>query len=172
MTGKTTASPAEIAVAVLLAAGLALGGALGLRAIAKPPHFDGRLASISADAVQAKDLLARRDERQPQFDAVCPRPTVAAAEKLRGDLAALAAGSHLEAAQIEVRPEFDAVAAGRLQPLDVRFQASGPYEAAVTALGAVAALRPALFLETVDLQAKVSVVALSFKGRVYCSALH
>ncbi len=171
-TTKKRPPPTEIAVAIMLAIAAALSAVLGLSALARPSRFEMRLAAIRSDSAEAKILLERRPNRIAPRSADCAAPASAVGEKLRRDLATLAGNAHLDPPRIDVQPAVVTAADGGLEPYDVRFEATGPYDAALGVLAAVPMVRPTIFIDTADLQAKVSAVTLSFKGRVYCAPRH
>lgn len=172
MTARNPTPPAQAALAIALAAATALAAVWGLGSLTRPPHFDARLAAVRLDATQARGLLGRPLDRGPSASADCVTPVAAAGDKLRRDLAALAANARLNPPHIDVRPSLAADAPPGLTPFDVEFEATGPYDAALAALAAIATLRPTVFIETTDLHAKVSVVTLSLKGRAFCALPH
>lgn len=168
---KNNPRPVEIAAAILVAIVSALSTVSGLRALSRPDHLETRVAAIRADTAEAQEHFAQRPVRGAVFYGDCAGPTAGAPDKVRQDLTALAAAAHLESPRIEIRPAVTPSPPG-LEAFDVRFEAAGPYEGALGLLAATTASRPTLFLDTADLDAKVTAVALRFKGRVYCVSPH
>ncbi|HLZ77174.1 hypothetical protein [Phenylobacterium sp.] len=163
-------SALELAGGAAIALVCALTGAVALMSLAKPGHFDTRMAAVERDAGLAAKLLRQRTPTQGlTADATCSSALPAEAERLRAQLFALASVFPLQNVSIEVTQEPQA-RLGVLAPLRLRLSGAGSYEAALTALGRLGAVRPLVFIDSVDLSSKTSFVTFSISGRVFCSA--
>lgn len=164
--------PPEIVVAMAVAISCTIGVVMGLHGMAKPIGFDQRMAGVEQDLDQVSQILGRRGATTAfPADAICVATTSSSeAEKLRLRIMQAATLSGLDQTTVTVSPQ-DAGSA-RLIPLRVRIDASGSYPAAINTINRLSLVRPTLFLDTVDLNSKTSIVNLTISGRVFCSAPH
>jgi hypothetical protein len=158
----------ELGLAVGLALLCAVAVAAGLGRLAQPSRFDARMAIVERDSEHAATLL-RAPSSIGGANLTCSSASSAEGERLRGQLAAMASTLPLQHASVEVSPE-PAPPASTLATLAVRLSGAGPYDAALAALGRLAAIRPLVFVDTVDLTSKTSFVTFSISGRVFCAA--
>lgn len=157
-----------VAVAIMLACALASGWALV--AFTKPGDFDERVAAVEQTVADAKAIVARKaglEDFPP--DAVCTVGPAAASQALKSSLASLGPAVQLERMTVQVT-EGEGARSGGLEPYTVRLEGEGSYEAALRAVDGLSALRPIIFIDTVDITSKISFVKLSVSGRVYCLA--
>jgi hypothetical protein len=158
----------ELSGAVAAALACALASAAGLVVVARPSHFAARLGAVEADADQAGKLL-RQAPLQPAAAALCSSALSSEADALRAQLTGLAGGLGLQHPVVDIAPD-PAPRPGRLAPLRIKISGAGSYEAVLGVVGRLAAVRPSVFVDTVDLTSRTSFIAFAVTGRVFCSA--
>jgi len=172
MTSRKPSGPG-LAVAATLAGGLAaLLAATGLAALARPADRAARIA-----ALEVKLDRLHRLERAPVGGLVYPKDAVCRDGAVRGAAVveqALRAGlgeAKLVRISFEPEPATSGPASVGAAPTAValRFETEGSYEDATALLSTLDAVRPAIFVDTVDLETRTSAVSLQFSGRFYCS---
>lgn len=167
--GPPTARDAFITTGVV--AGCALGLGLLLAAIASPKPVETRAKALEAEAVTIARLMqpGRGDTTLPP-GTICATAPEQQAQDLRAQLTAFATARQLGLTAIDVRVEPAADPRAKVTPIRLRFEASGPYDGAIEMLRLLAANRPSVFADTVDLSSQTSSVTLSFSGRLFCGA--
>lgn len=166
-----TVRPSTKAMDAALAAGLGLACALilgvTLAAVAAPADFAARVAKVDADVELTQRLLRAPRGAAVSPEALCRRDPSEQAGRMRAELETFAAQANLTLSGLRITP--DDSRAGRLVPVQVRFEARGSYEAVLLILDRLARQQPQVFAETVDLTSQTTSVALVFKGRLYCA---
>jgi hypothetical protein len=166
---RTGPTAGQIATASGLAVVVAAAAAAGLSAVAKPSDYAERLAAVERSTDEATALLRQRRAGQAfGKGAVCIGDPATAAERLRYELTGAASSARLEHPTVTVmaRP-----ASGRvIAPMEIRLEAAGGYDAALTAIDRMSNVRPVIFIDSVDIVSKTSFVTLAITGRAYCSA--
>jgi hypothetical protein len=160
-----------MAYAVGAGAGAALLLGLGLASLATPPDFEARTTRIAEQAEQAEALLRPVRDRGPfGGESLCVGAADGEAGRLDAQLRGYAGRLGLSLEAMEIRPEPVGDLESRVTPVRLRFTASGPYEGVVGLLALLGNQRPQVFVDSLDLTPKVSVVSLSMSGRVFCGA--
>ncbi|MDZ4370978.1 MAG: GspMb/PilO family protein [Phenylobacterium sp.] len=171
MIGKGQWEPIDAAYAVAAGAAAALLLGLGLASVATPADFDERTARIAEQVEQAEALLRPVRDRGPfGAESLCVGAADGEAGRLDEQMRGYAGRLGLAVDAMEIRPEPVGDLESRVTPVRLRFTASGPYEGFVGLLALLGNQRPQLFVDSLDLTPKVSVVSLSMSGRVFCGA--
>jgi len=170
MTTRQPLGLKELAPAAGVAAACALAMGLGLAWASAPPQFSARLAGLSAEANQARDLMRTSPvDRLYSQDAFCRAEPASTAKTLRDSLSATAAQANLSVDFLEAHPEAPAEGLGVLTPIRLKFTVTGSYEGVVALLAALARQRPDVFADGLDVTAKTANVTASFSGRAFCA---
>lgn len=166
---RTGPTAGQIVTASGLAMVVAAAVAAGLSMVAKPSDYRERLAAVERSTDEAAGLLRQRRAGQAfGKGAVCVGDPEAAAERLRAELTGAAASARLEHPSVAVTAK---PASGQaIAPLLIRVEAAGGYDAALTAIDRLSAVRPVMFIDSIDIVSKTSFVTLAITGRAYCSA--
>ena len=167
MTPRKLSGPG-LAVVATLAGGLAaLLAATGLAALARPADRATRIAALEVKL----DRLHRLD-RAPVGGLVYPKGSVCRDGAVRGAAMVeqtLRAGlGQAKLVRISFEPEAASLDATPTA-VALRFETEGSYEDATALLSTLDTVRPAIFVDTVDLETRTSAVSLHFSGRFYCS---
>lgn len=159
---------ASIFQATIAAVGVGVAIFLLLQTMARPSHFSGRLAEVNRQIdVSQRLAFAPGDAAAYPRGAMCGGDAASAAASLRQRVELAAGRAGLAKPAIQANPRsIDAVSGGPVVDLEVR--ADGRYDAVVNMLRALAAERPQIFVDTLDLQPHVSAVALKLSGHLYC----
>jgi len=168
MIGRGSNNGPGLAVAATLAGGIAaLLTALGLAALARPADSATRTAALETqlDRIERLQPVPTGGAAYPK-GAVCREGAVRGAAQVEQKLRAALGQAKL--ARLSFSPEADD-RDGRPTAVALRFETEGSYEDAAALLNALAASRPMIFADTVDLETRASAVALQFSGRFYCS---
>lgn len=159
--------PGLAVAAAVLGGVVAVAAATGLAALARPVDRAARLAELDRklDRIEA---LQKSASGAPAFPrgAVCRDGGMGGAGVVEQTVRAGLGQARL------VRIAFDPAApidGAGLSVVGFRFETLGSYEDAMTLLGGLAAARPTLFADTMDLTSKTSAVSLQVSGRFYCS---
>jgi hypothetical protein len=138
--------------------------------VARPSGFSARTAEVAADQAAAASL-SHGSPAPLAFPAkaVCSEPVAIAAEALRRRVQADAAAVNVAVDPVALTPGPADHGAGSLAPVAVQFEATGAYDAVLGLLGRMSRQQPQVFIDSLDLQSKLSVVTLKLGGRIYCS---
>jgi hypothetical protein len=159
-----------VLTAAILALVTGLAGWMALSWVATPADLAPRLAQVERQTGQAEDLLSHNGHiRAYPIDAVCARAAGPAAARLKQDVQTAAAGAGVAVTRLEISAGVADEAMGGLSPINIGLEASGRYDQTVALLGALAKLRPQIFVDQSDLNSKVSAVSLKLYGHAYCS---
>jgi hypothetical protein len=159
----------------VLGAGVGLLAAIAfylvLSFLARPPELEQRLGKLAAEAetIEKLERRAKGAALAPQ-GAVCEEPATAASGAFQRRLEDVARSAGVRLADFSSTPSSVDEASG-LQPVRVRFTATGPYDAVVGLLRRLADLRPALFVDDLHLRSKTTFAALEFSGSLLCSTV-
>ncbi len=167
MTSRKLTGPGLAVAATLVGALAAVFAAAGLAALARPTDRTARMA-----ALEIKLERLHRLERAPVGGLVYPQGAVCRDGATRGAAMVeqrLRAGlGQAKLVRISFEPE-PATAGLAPSAVALRFETEGSHEDATALLGMLDTLRPAIFVDTVDLETRTSAVSLHFSGRFYCS---
>ena len=138
--------------------------------VARPSGFSARVAQVTADQENI-DALRQGSAEPMRFPAkaVCTEPAASAAETLRRRVQSDATAVNVAVGPVAATPGPADQAAGGLSPVAVQFEATGSYDGVLGLLGQLSKQQPEVFVDSVDLQSKISVVTLKLGGRIYCS---
>ncbi|HUO23361.1 MAG TPA: GspMb/PilO family protein [Caulobacteraceae bacterium] len=164
--GKFTANALVGVPAVVGITALAMFLALWL--IAQPSDLTQRMARIDQQTALAETVLTGERAHGYLAGAVC-QDARTAPDLVRQRLKSAAVAKGLALANVSAAPGAPNEAIGGLEPISLAFEASGPYDAVIGLLGALAQAQPQVFADTVDLKSQVSSVSLKFTGRLFCS---
>lgn len=157
-----------LAVAAAVAGGaMAIVAATGLSALARPAQRAERLAQVEAKLDRLETLQRGAGGEEPPYPrgAICREGVGRGAGLVEQKVRAQLGQARLAAIAFEPSvPVGDS-----LMAVSFRFETEGPYEDAMVLLRGLDAARPTLFVDSVDLASKTSVVSLRFSGRFYCS---
>ena len=162
---KIAIAPAPLLVFIAVLAGSIAGVALSL--ISRPAEADLRMAAVRDTMVQVQRL-----NNQPgtpgslPSSAVCDADPTKETEAYKSTLAAAAARHKLKAKGLSVT-ELSA-GDGQVTPLVIEWSGEGEYSSFVGALSDLAAERPALFIEALDIKPRGSRAEFELKGKVWC----
>jgi hypothetical protein len=157
------------ALAVTLGAVAAGLSFIALAALTRPAHLGERLAAIGQIATKAERLKAAGGSGADPHRRACHTRPEAAMASLAQALSKGAAAAKIDVSNIVVAPSALGVRADNLTMVDVRFHASGSYDALITLLGLLSKSQPEIFLDTADLRSRSGAVDFDLKGHVYCS---
>ena len=141
-----------------------------LMVMAKAPSVSVGLprAGHAMDQVEAA-LNRPGDAYAYRPNALCRGLPAAAEASLRQRLNSAAAIDGIALSTVSMNEGAREGAVGAPVPVALQLQASGPYNAMMSFLGALSRLQPQIFLSTVELRSNTSTVALTLNGRFYCS---
>lgn len=167
MTSRKLNGPGQAVAATLAGALAAVLAAAGLAALARPADRAARMAALEIKL----DRLHRLD-RPPVGGRVHPKGAVCRDGATRGAAMVeqkLRAGlGQAKLVRISFEPQV-AISGAVPSAVALRFETEGSYEDATALLSALDTVRPAIFVDTVDLETRTSAVSLHFSGRFYCS---
>lgn len=160
--------PGEVAsIAAIAVVFAALPFAL-LSGVARPAGFQARVAAAAAEADHAQRLAAMPgDPAAYPRGALCIDSADVAAQAVRQRIVAAAGAAGLAAPTIHAIPRRLDFEHG-MPSVDLQVQASGRYDQMVLMLGRLSASRPQIFVDTLDLQPRVTAVTLKLSGHVFC----
>lgn len=162
-------NPMMIGVGGVLAAVCAIAPFLAFSALAQPHDLKTRLAAIDGQADRAAAILsAPGDPYAYAPGSVCIGPSEPAAQALKGRIEAVAAETKVAVSNLQLSARQADPARGA-SGVDLELDASGQYDAVVLMLGRLAALRPLIVVDAVDLQPRVSTVSLRLTGQILCA---
>ncbi|UTP39753.1 GspMb/PilO family protein [Phenylobacterium sp. LH3H17] len=165
--GPPTARDAFIVTGAV--AGCALGLGMLLATIAAPKAVETRARALEAQVPEIARLMRPgRGAATLQPGTICAGTPARQAQDLRAQLTSLAGERQLGLTALDVRIEPAADPRSKVTPIRFRFEVSGPYDGAIELLRRLAANRPMVFADTVDLSSQTSSVTLAFSGRVFC----
>jgi hypothetical protein len=157
--------PAEFPVLAVAVPVAVLGVSLGLWLLSMPPHMQSRSAAVETQAASIKAATEGAGDLKtfPEGSVCEGELSDAAKQKLKSALA----DSGLKVAAFDLT---DIGAAGRtsLEAYRYSFKGSGGYAQAMTALAAMDAARPRLFVDSLALRNHVDAVELEVEGRLFC----
>jgi len=162
---KVAVAPAPLLAAIAVVAGAIVG--VGLSLFGRPADADPRMAQIRDTMVQV-----RRLNSQPgapgllPLGAVCSGQPAKAAELYKAALSASAGRHKLAVGAISVTAV--SAGAGDLTPLAVQWNGAGDYAAFVGVLSDLAAEKPTLFIEALDVKPQGSRAEFALKGKIWC----
>lgn len=169
MSGRNPPDIAVLAVGGAVGAVCAVALCLGLSVLARPSDFKDRLAAIEARTDRAERLLkGPGDAGAYPAAAACPSVSPDALDALRQRFAGEAARLNVTLSSVGVDygdpPETEA----GLTPLAFSLEGEGGYDAVVGMLDSLSKSQPEVFVDTLDLKAKTSTVALKLSGHMFC----
>jgi hypothetical protein len=143
---------------------------ISLTLASRPPGLAESVAKITRQVDEIERLGARFKGFSPYpADAVCETSASSATGAFRQRLQTAASNVGVNLANVAAAPGEPDEASGGLQPIAVRFEASGQYAAVVGLLQTLAKFRPSLFVDSVDLKSETTSVSLQFSGHLFCS---
>lgn len=167
MSRRQTSGPTLAVAAAMVGGATAIVAAAGLSALAQPADRAARLASVERklDRLEALQRGATRGGPGYPRGAICRegvgRGAGAVEQKVRAQLG--------QATLRTIVFEPSTPVGESLMAVNFRFETVGSYEDATALLRGMNAVRPTLFVDTVDLVSKTSAVSLQFSGHFYCS---
>lgn len=165
--GPPTTRDAFVVTGVV--AGCALGLGVLLAAISTPKQIEVRVKALEAESTAIERLMkSTRSSVALESGTICATPPEDQVQAFREQLTTLANERNLglTALDVGIDPLRDENAG--VIPIRLRFEVSGAYGGAIELLRSLAAHRPAVFADTVDLSSQTSSVTLVFSGRVFC----
>jgi hypothetical protein len=162
---KIAIAPAPLLAVVSVVAGAAVAVALSL--FSRPAEADPRMAEIRDTMVKA-----RRLDSQPggpgslPLGAVCDVEPAKAAHVYKTTVSTAAGRHKLPASGLSVVQAGET--AGELTALFVRWKGDGEYSAFINVLADLAAEKPTLFVEALDLKPRGSRAEFELKGKIWC----
>ncbi len=162
------ATTRDLAIAGGIAATGALLMGLVMASLSAPPEQKARLAALDQELAQVTSLsrISREGPTLPP-GAICTKAPAEEAQVLANAIKDDAGQFKLTVTGLEVAPA--AGTDGRLAAVRIRYEASGPYEAALGLLDLMSKRSPQIYADSVDLTSKGSSVTLAFSGRAFCS---
>ena len=162
---KIAIAPASLSAVLAVVAGAAVAVALSL--LGRPAEADPRMAEIR-DTMER----ARRLNSQPgtpgslPLGAICDTEPAKAAQVYKAAVSAAAGRHKLPVSSPSVVQAGEV--AGELTALTVQWKGVGEYSAFVSVLADLAAEKPTLFVEVLDIKPRGSRVEFELKGKIWC----
>lgn len=168
MKGFTPPSTLILALALLLGVVSAAAGAMAMTALARPADYKDRMSAVQASIDYAEQVRGTPGAAAYVERAVCEQPLVPAAEGLQRGLAARAGEAGVTIGALQVAPGAGPGPRSKLAPIDVSFAAEGTYEGAVRMVSLLDAVRPAVFVDSLELRRRAGGASLKVTGRAFC----
>lgn len=168
MMGFRPPSTLVLALAVLIAVASAAAGAMAMTALARPADYEDRMTAVQASIDYAEQVRGTPAAAAYVEQAVCDQPLLPATESLQRALAARAGEAGVTIGALQVAPGAGPDMRSKLAPLDVSFTADGPYESAVRMVSLLDAVRPAVFVDRLELRRRAGGASLKITGRAFC----
>jgi hypothetical protein len=155
-------------IAVTLAVASACFSAFALSRLSHPADYKESTASIAAKLDRADKLLKAPGDAFAYPVATLCSDQVAATDALKKGVETGAAASSVALTSLLVNASSSVSPGAELSPIEVRFEATGQYEALLQLLNSLSKTQPEVFVESLDLKPQTSTVSMKFSGRAFC----